>query len=121
MCAMDNLTSLNVMNWNGRSLRNKAPELFDFMVLHRIDLAIVTETWLQSNMSFSHDSFSCIRLDRDPRVAQRGGGVMIVVRKGIPYERIDNLAVKCPCTHHSGILSWRFDKTADRTVPPRQT
>lgn len=60
MYAMDNLTSLNVMNWNGRSLRNKAPELFDFMVLHRIDLAIVTETWLQSNMSFSHGSFSCI-------------------------------------------------------------
>lgn len=91
---MDSLSVLNVLNWNGRSLRNKTPELFEFMAKHQIDLAVITETWLQSNMSCSHSSFSCIRLDRDPTIATRGGGVMIVVRKGIKVERIDHLDVK---------------------------
>lgn len=64
------------------------------MIAHHIDLVIITETWLQSNMSFSHELFSCIRLDRDPIIAQRGGGVMIVIRKGLSYERVDRLDVK---------------------------
>ncbi|KXJ79520.1 hypothetical protein RP20_CCG000600 [Aedes albopictus] len=88
---MDSLNSLRIMNWNSRSIRNKEGEFFDFIDNHKIDVAVVTETWLQPNNSIFHPNYSCVRLDRSTQVANRGGGVAIFVREGISFKQADGL------------------------------
>lgn len=79
------------MNWNSRSIRNKEGEFFEFIEKHEIDVAVVTETWLQPNISIYHPNYSCVRLDRPSHVANRGGGVAIFVRNGIAFRQADGL------------------------------
>lgn len=82
------------MNWNGRSVRNKTLELSNFIQSHEVDIAILTETWLQPNASFFIPKFSCIRMDRSNSVADRGGGVAILIRNGIDYNMLNCLKTK---------------------------
>lgn len=118
---MDNTYSIRVMNWNSRSIRNKEGEFFEFIEKHEIDVAVVTETWLQPNISIYHPNYSCVRLDRPSHVANRGGGVAIFVRNGIAFKQADGLntssieaveivliRVDC-CAYHRSILPWIFE------------
>lgn len=82
---MSNSNYLRIANWNGRSVHGKKLEFFDFLARHKVDIAIVTETWLTGKMSFLHPSYTCLRFDRDSNDAERGGGVLIVVRHGITF------------------------------------
>lgn len=86
---MANLNSLKVLNWNCRSIRNKVEEFFHFLENHEIDIAVITETWLQLNNSMYHDNYSIVRADRDSPDATRGGGVAILVRNGISYSKLE--------------------------------
>lgn len=90
---MPNLDSLHVINWNGRSVFNKKLEFFDFLERHNVDVGIVTETWLQNKHSFVHPNFSCVRFDRITSDAERGGGVLIAVRKGLKFTEL-NISTK---------------------------
>ena len=67
-------------------------ECFHFLETHEIDIAVITETWLQLNNSLYHENYSVVRADRDSPEATRGGGVAILVRKGISYSILENLA-----------------------------
>ena len=86
---MFNLDCLRIANWNGRSVHGKKLEFFDFLERHEVDVGIVTETWLQGKLAFFHPKFSCVRLDRVSVDAERGGGVLIAIRKGIAYRELD--------------------------------
>ena len=81
MSIMPSLDSLSVINWNGRSVYNKKLEFFDFLERHDVDVAIVTETWLQNKHAFFHPKFCCVRYDRASNEAERGGGVLIAVHQ----------------------------------------
>lgn len=83
---MDN--KINIVNWNGRSILNKSSELFEFLLNRNIHIAVITETWLKKNNSLYHASFSCIRNDRQSD-SERGGGVAIIIRKGIQFNVVD--------------------------------
>lgn len=85
---MSNLDCLRIANWNGRSVHGKKLEFFDFLERHSIDVGIVTETWLQQKHAFFHPNFSCVRFDRILTNAERGGGVLIAVRKDIRYSEL---------------------------------
>lgn len=85
-------------NWNGRSVHGKKLEFFDFLTRLKVDVAIVTETWLTKKLSFFHPNYSCVRLDRESEDAERGGGVMIVVREGITYVELDISTKVIECT-----------------------
>lgn len=73
---------LKILNWNAHSVRVKKIELMDFIRSHEIDICILTETYLSPSVSFSVPDFSTIRLDR---TQSRGGGVAILVKKGIKF------------------------------------
>lgn len=86
---MGDFNTLNVVNWNSRSILPKRIEFFDFLIRHQVDIATVTETWLAPQNSFHHPQFNCIRADRRSRNNERGGGVLIVVKKGIQFSQLD--------------------------------
>ena len=86
---MFNINCLRIANWNGRSVHGKKLEFFDFLERHDVDVAIVTETWLQEKLSFYHPKFSIVRIDRNSDDAERGGGVLIAIRKGIAFKELD--------------------------------
>ena len=77
--------ALRLLNWNARSIRAKKIELEDFLRSQSIDVGIITETRLNSNISFSIAGFTTIRLDRS---GSSRGGVAIILRKGVAYQPI---------------------------------
>lgn len=72
--------------WNARGIRKKAAEFFDFLLREKVDIALVSETWLTEGILIRHSEFVCHRRDR---TGARGGGVMIVVQKNISHELLD--------------------------------
>lgn len=69
--------------FNARSIKNKFPDLHYFLTTEHLDIVIITETWLTSNIPDSCIAndlpFSVFRTDRvatDDR--ERGGGVCIL-------------------------------------------
>lgn len=86
---MDNAAQLKILNWNGRSILPKRVEFFDFLIGNQIDVATVSETWLKPNNSFYHPKYNCIRADRTTTDNERGGGVLIAIRKGIKFTQLD--------------------------------
>ena len=78
------------MAWNARGVRSKIVEVYYFMLTNDIDACLVNETNLNCDVNLCFDSrFRTIRLDRDEnrvRIRNRGnpgGGVMIIVKRGI--------------------------------------
>lgn len=86
---MSNPQTLRVVNWNSRSVANKKMEFFDFLDRFNIDVGIVTETWLRPTSSIFHPTYNCVRFDRPPGENERGGGVLIAVRRGIKFVTMD--------------------------------
>lgn len=84
---------LTIVNWNARSILKKSTELFEFLLNRNVDIAVITETWLKKTHSLYHSDFSCIRLDRQSD-ADRGGGVAIIIRKGIQFSIVDSIQLK---------------------------
>lgn len=84
--------SLNIITWNARGITNKQIEFFNFIIRKKVDIVLVTETWLNGNKTFSHPNFVCYRLDRE---STRGGGVAILIRKGIEHSVLPNLNLQC--------------------------
>lgn len=90
---------LNIVTWNARGIRNKSLELFQFLKNHNVDVCLVSETWLNSNISIRHRDFFVYRNDRE---VTRGGGVAIIVKKNIQHnllpiintKLIENIGVK---------------------------
>lgn len=86
---MANLNQLKIVNWNGRSVLPKKLEFFDFLSRHHIDIATVSETWLKPKQSFFHPDYRCVRADRENQDDERGGGVLIAIRKDIHFKILD--------------------------------
>lgn len=93
------LPDLNIVTWNARGIKNKSIELFQFLLAYNVHICLVSETWLNSNVSISHQEFNIYRNDRDSR---RGGGVAIIIRKHISHltipivntSLIENIGIK---------------------------
>lgn len=79
---MNYTTSLNIVHWNCRGIRNKKAEFFDFLISNNIHIACLDETKLNSSIRFSHNQFSIYRLDNTGGIISKGG-VAIVVHKSI--------------------------------------
>jgi hypothetical protein len=69
--------------WNAQSIRGKKLEFFDFLICEGIDIALVSETWLNQTISFSHSDFITYRLDRNE---DTHGGVAIFVRRSLKHK-----------------------------------
>ncbi|KAL1395749.1 hypothetical protein pipiens_011020 [Culex pipiens pipiens] len=71
------------------SVLPKKLEFFDFLSRHHIDIATVSETWLKPKQSFFHPDYRCVRADRENQDDERGGGVLIAIRKDIHFKILD--------------------------------
>lgn len=85
------INSLNILIWNARSIKKKELEFFNLLISDNVDIALVSETWLTYNISLSHPTYDCYRLDR---VHTSGGGVAIIVKKSIKHTLRTSLRLK---------------------------
>lgn len=74
--------NIKLVLWNSRGIRHKYIEFFDFLLSNNVDIALVSETWLKSNVSLGHAEYCCYRRDRENTT---GGGVAIIIRKSIKH------------------------------------
>jgi len=76
-------SKLRVVTWNANSIYHKKDEFFDFLLENVIDIALINETHLKRDLSFSHPEFKSYRLDREGQLSK--GGVAILVRHNISH------------------------------------
>ena len=74
---MNQINKINIMNWNARSLNNKKIEFVEFMTEKNIDVACITETFLEPCKNFGISGFSVLRKDR---THEKGGGVALIIK-----------------------------------------
>jgi exonuclease III len=79
------MAGLKVIVWNAQSIRGKKLEFFDFLICEGIDIALVSETWLNQTISFSHGDYKTHRLDRNEN---SHGGVAIFVRRSLKHQLV---------------------------------
>ena len=104
---------------NARSVVNKTETIVDFIKEHDLDILSITETWLQSNDSFSAcnitpDGFNLIS---SPRLNKRGGGIAVILKNNLSFEKptvavfstfeIQLLRIKCPTKAFSIVTIYR--------------
>jgi hypothetical protein len=77
------MAALKIVTWNAQSIRGKKLEFFDFLVSEGVDVALVSETWLEQNIHFTHADYITYRLDREN---DAHGGVAIFVRRQIKHQ-----------------------------------
>ena len=82
--------------WNAQGVRSKSREFFSVIERQGTLISLLCETHLTSGDSLCHSSFRTYRLDRGD--GRRGGGVTIVVRKGVSHRLL-------PCPRTSVIES----------------
>ena len=71
---------------NARSIRNKLDDFKLELIEKEPDIVGITETWLSDNDSdhiLDDTGYEVIRRDR---VDRKGGGVLLMIKSGIPYE-----------------------------------
>ena len=93
---------LRCLSFNAQSIRSKikSPDgtftsnlksFQDLVYAERLDMIMVTETWLNNNITNNEilpKGYHVIRKDRD--ADKRGGGVLIALREDIAYNRINS-------------------------------
>lgn len=86
-----------MLNLNARSIWNKCDELEGLLITHDPDVTVITETWLNEAIPDTEvipNTHEIVRQDR----SKRGGGVAIVIKKGLDYRVIP---------HNTGIeMAW---------------
>lgn len=82
---------LTIANWNACSIRNKIPELVDFLVSKEVDVVTITETHLKPSINAFIPGFRLLRLDR---TGSGGGGVAVAVKSGISCRLLPSFNLK---------------------------
>lgn len=72
---------MKIIQINVTSIRNKKPQLSQFLGENKIDVAIISETFLKPEHKFGIPNYNIIRSDRDTTTF--GGGVAILLEKSI--------------------------------------
>jgi ribonuclease HI len=75
----NNNFAINILQWNAQSLRPKINSLGALMMQEKIHIAIVSETWLDSETCMTLNSFNIFRKDRFDGY----GGVVIMTHRSI--------------------------------------
>lgn len=82
----NSLDTINILQWNAKSLKKRIPELSYHSQTY--DVILISETWLSEPDTICIKGFDIIREDR---LASKGGGVAIFVHHGIKYKIKDIL------------------------------
>jgi exonuclease III len=84
------------MTWNANGILGKLGELKVFLKMHDVDIMLITETKLLKTDKLNIDSYNILRKERNTDT--RGGGVAILVKRGIPYIKAQVAANEIECT-----------------------
>ena len=80
--------SFRVLQWNCNGLRNKLPEITDFMFRNDIKIAAIQETKIPPSSSLSSfNGYHILRRDR----TDRGGGLAFVLHHDVTFRQISPL------------------------------
>ena len=78
--------TIKILQWNARRINNKKEDIHNFLYKQDINLAIITESWLNNTKELNIPTYNIIRNDR-----QDGkGGVAILIKSNITYKIIKN-------------------------------
>lgn len=80
--------NINVITWNARGIRKKYFEFLNFLNSNKVDIALITETWLTSEVRLPSSDYKCYRVDRTDL---KGGGVAILIRKSIQHSLLPTI------------------------------
>ena len=81
---MNSSNTINILQWNCRSIRSNRESLLQLLHQHNIHIVLLSETWLLPNEHFNFPNFQIYRNDR----ADGHGGVMILVRNYLYSSRL---------------------------------
>jgi hypothetical protein len=76
--------------WNARSLTRKTALVCDYILSEKIDVFVVTETWLKESTRAVTDITNTLpdhQLFKKPRIG-RGGGVCVILKKGYSVRKL---------------------------------
>lgn len=82
--AQDGRSGLKIAAWNCRGLLYKVNELLDFILSFKLDIVLLSETFLNINNSIKKAGFVIHRVDRP----HHGGGVAIITKTNISHKLI---------------------------------
>lgn len=83
-CDHSRTTKFNLLQWNCRSLRARYNELCFLLEEETIDVACLSETFLDPDGNVSFSNFSLIHKARDGF----GGGSGVLIRKGVDFTNL---------------------------------
>lgn len=89
---MTSNNKLNIMNWNSRSLKPNEDEFFNFLRVHDVHIAVVTETFLKEGVQLKWDPDFLVH--RNDRSTGAGGGVAIAIRRRMKYNILPDLKTR---------------------------
>ena len=81
----NNENIINIVQWNCHSLTDKIAAFIRVIMMYKVEIALLSETWLTSNLNVIIPGFDIIRKDRD----SRGGGVAILISNKYKYTIIN--------------------------------
>lgn len=89
---MNNIT-LNILQWNAQSIMPKKVEFEQLLNEEKVHIALLSETWLDSETAFTIKDYNVYRQDRDDGY----GGVAIIAHSSIKAQQVSTI------TPNSGI------------------
>lgn len=108
--------TINVLNWNANSVRDKIHELHDFLIEKGIDIACIQETMYNvDDLTPAHSEFNIYRNDRiTPDGSRAAGGVAILIKRNIKHRLlpalnlnlIEAIGVEIISEHGTRIQMW---------------
>lgn len=81
-----NKINIKIGTWNSKGINNKYFELMHFLILHHIDILLVTETKLAPYIHFMIPGYKIYRADHPSDTRQ--GGAAIIIKIGLHYDEL---------------------------------
>jgi len=114
---------IKVLTWNCRALRNKIPELSQFLIRNFYHVVLIQETWLDEKVKIKIPNYVCLRKDRNAQ----GGGVCIFLHDSIHFnsfdfchlESIESLFIKIFIDNRSFIIGSIYSSSSLTTTQLR--
>lgn len=77
------------MQWNSRGVTNKTPDII--RLSNKFDILIFCETFLKQNKKDNLNSLKHFKIIRSDRIINKGGGLVIAIRKNLIFSRIQTI------------------------------
>lgn len=81
----NSVSKIKILSWNCQSIVPKLNETFDYLMKHKIKIALFSETWLKANKKINFPGYRFYRLDRQ---SDEHGGVAIAIDSSLKHKHV---------------------------------